>query len=116
MPQNVWCDAKDCIFYDEEWGECDVYRLKVEGGVCVGHPRSGRNVTGNDVVEKLKDENEKLRDLVRGLRYCAIEAYGMCYRTAPGDNEPFECCPLFDYDAKEYRCVELRRELGIEVD
>ena len=100
MPQNVWCDAKDCIFYDDEWDECDVYRLKVEGGVCVGHPRSGRNVTDNDVVEKLKDENAKLRELVEMLYEC------------PKAPECDECKQLNG----DYACAYLLRELGFEVD
>lgn len=66
-PQTVWCDNKDCIFYDEEWGVCDVYRLDIKGGVCVGSSRNGRNVTSNDVVEKLRTENDKLRELVRDM-------------------------------------------------
>lgn len=62
-----------------------------------------------------KAENAKLRELVRGLKYCAHEAYGMCARVPVGGERPFTCCPLYDFDAKKYRCEELMLELEIEV-
>jgi hypothetical protein len=61
-------------------------------------------------------ENAKLRELVGGLRYCAHEAYGMCARVPVGGERPFTCCPLYDFDSKEYRCEKLMLELGVEVD
>ena len=100
-PQIVWCDAKDCIYHEEELGECDVYRLKVEGGVCVGHPRSGRNVTSNDVVERL-------RELVRLM----IERDAMllcCHGCTP------YTCKAYGSDLCG-RIARLSDELGIEVD
>lgn len=72
-----------------------------------------------DIIDHMRDanaENAKLRELVNGMRYCAHEAYGMCARVPVGGERPFTCCPLYDFDAKEYRCEKLMRELGIEVD
>lgn len=66
-------------------------------------------------TDELRAENAKLRELVNGLRYCANEAYGMCARVPVGGKQPFTCCPLYDFDAREYRCEKLMRELGIEV-
>lgn len=60
MPSVVYCDNKDCIFYDDCRG-CDVDRLVIERGVCVGSTLHGRNVSENDLDEQLKTENEKLR-------------------------------------------------------
>ena len=60
-------------------------------------------------------EAKKLRELVLGLKYCAHEAYGMCARVLVGGERPFTCCPLYDFDAKKYRCEKLMLELGIEV-
>ena len=67
------------------------------------------------MIVQLKAENDKLRELVRGLKYCAHEAYGMCARVPVGGERPFTCCPLYDFDAKKYRCEEFMLELGIEV-
>lgn len=65
---------------------------------------------------RLCDENAKLRELVQGLQYCAHEAYGMCARVPVGGERPFTCCPLYDFDAKEYRCEKLMLDLGVGVD
>ena len=70
----------------------------------------------HSAVAELKAENAKLRELVNGMWYCANEAYGMCARVPVGGERPFTCCPLYDFDAKEYRCEKLMQELGIEVD
>ena len=64
MPSVVYCDNKDCIYYDDCRG-CDVDRLVIERGVCVGSTLHGRNVSENDLDERLKAENAKLRTLVR---------------------------------------------------
>lgn len=66
--------------------------------------------------KSMAGENAKLRELVDGLRYCAHEAHGMCARVPVGGERPFMCCPLYDFDGKEYRCEKLMRELGMEVD
>lgn len=71
---------------------------------------------GNDGTTGLQVENAKLRELVNGMRYCANEAYGMCARVPVGGERPFTCCPLYDFDTKEYRCEKLMHELRIEVD
>lgn len=65
-------------------------------------------------AESLELENAKLRELVQGLQYCAHEAYGMCARVPVGGKRPFTCCPLYDFDAKEYRCEKLMLDLGVE--
>lgn len=67
-------------------------------------------------VDRLKAENTKLRELVRGLSYCANEAYGMCARAPIGGGDPFTCCPIYDYKTREYGCEKLMSELGVEVD
>ena len=64
----------------------------------------------------LESENNKLRKLADGLRYCANEAYGMCARVLVSGERPFTCCPLYDFDSKEYGCEKLMRELGIEAE
>ena len=72
-----------------------------------------------DVTEsfgRLEERNAKLRELVDGLTYCARDAHGMCARTPVGGDRPFTCCPLYGFDDARYRCVELRRELGMEDD
>lgn len=65
--------------------------------------------------EELLDENARLRELVRGLLYCAHEAHGMCARAPIGGGEPFTCCPIYDHKTCEYGCEKLMRELGVEV-
>ena len=58
---------------------------------------------------KLKNENDKLRKLVRGLDYClsSRRRFVSCER-----------CPLYDVtDVNiEPKCMRMMRELGIEVD
>ena len=66
-------------------------------------------------IDALREQNAKLRELVDGLRYCAHEAHGMCARVPVGGERPFTCCPLYDFDGKEYRCEKLMLELGLEV-
>lgn len=63
--------------------------------------------------DRMRDENAKLRRLVDGLLYCAHEAHGMCARTPVGGGEPFECCPLYDFEKREYGCKTLMEELGV---
>lgn len=62
------------------------------------------------------DENAKLRKLVSGLLYCAHEAYGMCARTPIGGGKPFTCCPLYNFEIREYCCEKLMCELGIKLE
>ena len=66
--------------------------------------------------KELEAENAKLRKLVDGLRYCAYEAHGMCARVPVGGERPFTCCPLYDFDGREYGCEKLMRELRVEVE
>ncbi len=63
-----------------------------------------------------QENDAKLRELVRGLKYCAHEAHGMCARVPVGGERPFTCCPLYDFDAKEYQCEKLIHELGMEFE
>ena len=58
----------------------------------------------DDELRAALDENAKLWEL----------AYGMCARVPVGGERPFTCCPLYDFDAKEYRCEKLMREMGVE--
>ena len=37
----------------------------------------------------------------------------MCARTPVGGGEPFECCPLYDYESRKYGCETLMEELGV---
>lgn len=67
-------------------------------------------------LNEIDAENAKLRELVKGLRYCVHESYGMCAKVPVGGEQPFTCCPLYDFDTKEHRCEKLMYELGIEVD
>lgn len=76
----------------------------------------GRSFRTADKMDCLETENAKLRELVRGLWYCAHEAYGMCARVPVGGERPFTCCPLYDFDSKAYRCEKLILELRVEVD
>lgn len=69
-----------------------------------------------DRVRKAEVENAKLRELVDALWYCAHEAHGICARVPVGGEKPFMCCPLYDFDTKEYRCKKRMRELRVEVD
>lgn len=73
----------------------------------------GRSFRTADKMYCLNIENAKLRELASGLWYCAHEAYGMCARAPVGGERPFTCCPLYDFDSKEYRCEKLMHELGI---
>lgn len=66
MPSVVYCDNKDCIYYDDCRG-CDVDRLVIERGVCIGSKLHGRNVSENDLDERLKAENTELRYKVHVL-------------------------------------------------
>lgn len=100
MPDIVYCDNKDCVCYDDYYERCDAYRLVIERGVCTGSPRHGRNVSENDLDERLKAENEKLRDLVDLMLSCPMDK---------GDCD--KCRQLNDMCEVEV----LAGELGIEV-
>ncbi len=57
-----------------------------------------------ELLDKYKAENAKLRELVSGLEYCVQGL--VC-----------DCCPLYDPSGTNHRrCESLERELGIEVD
>ena len=58
---KVFCDNYDCMFIDED-GFCDCDKLNIVGGVCEGSYHGSRNVTENDVDERLKAENARLRN------------------------------------------------------
>lgn len=106
------CGTKDCSslveYVRQLEGEVDELREQVAS-------LTDRSFRMADKMDCLNAENESLRELVRGLDYCAHEAYGMCARVPVGGERPFTCCPLYDFDAKEYRCEKLRLELGFEV-
>lgn len=56
-------------------------------------------------LQRLKDENAKLRELVDGLEYCVRGSVCDC------------CCPLYDPSGTNHRrCESLERELGVEVE
>lgn len=107
MPSVVLCNSIDCMFNDD--GQCDVDKLAVVDGVCAGSLSCGRNIAGNDLDERLKDENAKLRDLIHDL---------LRLPTAPA----FDCfnCRYEEHDDCDYghRCklVERARDLGIEAE
>jgi hypothetical protein len=56
----VCCDNRDCIYYDDYRG-CDVDELVIDHGVCAGSAGHGRNVSQNDLDERLRAENLQLR-------------------------------------------------------
>ena len=60
MPSIVCCDNRDCIYYDDYRG-CDVDELVIDHGVCAGSAGHGRNVSQNDLDERLRAENLQLR-------------------------------------------------------
>ena len=99
MPSVVLCNSIDCMFNDD--GQCDVDKLAIVDGVCAGSLRCGRNVTGNDLDERLKEENAKLRDLVDLMLSCPMDK---------GDCD--KCRQLNDMCEVEV----LAGELGIEVE
>lgn len=104
----VFCDNEDCCHIDE-FGCCDADKLNIEGGICKGTLKCGRNVCEGDVDERLKAENARLRELVRDYERCTMHAD--CSK-CEYDGKLSEHCPLSPCfpDADEL-C-----ELGVEVD
>jgi hypothetical protein len=86
------------MFNDD--GQCDVDKLAIADGVCAGSLRCGRNVSKNDLDERLKEENAKLRELARRAHGCKTD--DGCCEDCWGD---YGECPI---EAE-------MRELGIEV-
>ena len=108
---TVWVDGKAMPYVPVvNDSKCDTCEAMLDCDECTRADASHKELRG------LQAENEKLRELARGLQYCAKEAYGMCARVPVGGSRPFTCCPLYDFDAKVYRCERLRLELGIGVD
>ena len=108
---TVWVNGKAMPYVPVvNDSKCDTCEAMLDCDECVRADASHKELRG------LQAENEKLRELARGLQYCAKEAYGMCARVPVGGSRPFTCCPLYDFDAKVYRCERLRLELGIGVD
>jgi hypothetical protein len=108
MPDIVYCDNKDCCCYDDYRERCDAYRLVIEHGVCTGSPRHGRNVSWNDLDERLKAENAKLREIVAALWGCCAwetDSEGWC-----------EECDYHDTEEGGCKLEKSLRELGIVVD
>ena len=60
MPSIVDCNNKDCVYYDDCCG-CDADKLVIYYGVCAGSAGHGRNVSQNDLDERLRAENLQLR-------------------------------------------------------
>lgn len=107
--------------FDEVSGFCDYFSARVKDLTAENdelRDRCAQMTTEAEIwnaqweAEHL--ENKKLRELVQGMAYCADDAHETCYMTARLGERPYTCCPLYDFDAKEYRCFELKRELGIE--
>ena len=108
---TVWVNGKAMPYVPVvNDSKCDTCEAMLDCDECVRADASHKELRG------LQAENEKLRELARGLQYCAKEAYVMCARVPVGGSRPFTCCPLYDFDAKVYRCERLRLELGIGVD
>ena len=116
-------DAKD----DANWLNAELHGAEMEAKKatelkaenvrlrsCLEDAAENERLTTHE-FNQLKEQRDKLRELVMGLKYCAHEAYGMCARVTVGGERPFTCCPLYDFDAKKYQCEKLMLELGIEV-
>ena len=128
MPDIVYCDNKDCVCYDDYYERCDAYRLVIERGVCTGSPRHGRNVSENDLDERLKAENTELRYKVhileggnKGLQILndSLKANNDKLRELCMDMfTTISWCNLDCYpsDNKKREYVDRLRELGIEVE
>lgn len=78
MPGIVYCDNRDCLFYDDDCRGCDVDKLVIEHGVCTGSARRGRNVSQNDLDERLRGENLQLRQRVDKLIRILNNDYDLC--------------------------------------
>lgn len=108
---TVWVNGKAMPYVPVvNDSKCDTCEAMLDCDECVRADASHKELRG------LQAENTKLRELARGLQYCAKEAYGMCARVPVGGSRPFTCCPLYDFDAKVYGCERLRLELGIGVE
>ena len=68
---KVFCDNSECMYIDED-GFCDCAKLEISGGVCMGSIHGSRNVTDNDADEKLRKENEELRELCSDMLSCIL--------------------------------------------
>ena len=120
MPSVVYCDNKDCIYYDDFRG-CDVDRLVIERGVCVGSKLHGRNVSENDLDERLKAENAELRYKVHVLEGGNKELK-ILYDSVRANNAKLRELIRTVWLAGDFRAFlgveeikERMRELGIEV-
>ena len=94
---TIFCDNDGCMFSDG-CGFCDCDKLSIVGGVCEGSMHGGRNASDGDIDERLKTENDKLRELVRDMLE-EIEVYGLD--------------PMYEEEPSWRIGI---RELGIEVD
>ena len=66
-------------------------------------------------INQLREENNDLRLLVDGLRYCAKASHGRCAIRVIGGDEYVMCCPLYDTGSGQAKCESLMRKLEIEV-
>jgi hypothetical protein len=72
------------------------------------------NVSLEDKLVQLENENDKLRKLVDGLRYCANESHGHGRCSVRFVDGYVTYCPLYDVNSDTARCEVLLRELGME--
>lgn len=62
----------------------------------------------SEEIERLKRENAKLRELIRGLNWCT--------ENAKVPSVECERCPLGGTEDGELSCEKLMRELGVPYD
>jgi hypothetical protein len=94
------------MFNDD--GQCDADKLAIADGVCAGSLRGGRNVTKNDLDERLRDENAKLQELIVDMSPDVFVACEMC-----GSGGDVRRC--MDASCRFKQFHERMRGLGIEV-
>ena len=80
----------------------------------------GKTTVAGGVAEArggdLRLENDKLRQLVNGLRYCANKPHSGCIMESFSERPTKWCCPLYDASSGTTRCETLMLELGIEAE
>lgn len=92
---------------EEHIGDCRPFPAQVV--VYRGETNECMAYVSGEVVDRLKAENGRLRELVRGLNWCT--------ESPDGPRVDCERCPLgvVDGEPLELMCEKMMRKLGIEV-